>query len=695
MTVAEVKELVDKTTKFGGTLGDKEMKAALISALETQRSLRGLSETGCAINVSNETVKLYMEEAKLYGRPTTQAIDKTGGRFTAERSMRSMVAFLTTAGATSFVLVDSGELSTRLIRENKLAGLVSNVMGDVPLTAVHDDLVLSTDDTTLFVFAGARDKQLVPYRIADAKRETGTYSAYKLDDLEHFDGTRVRLTVTMSAGGMIAPIYATVTGLTTHELPEAACPSGVLVIQIPGMCVGGAVDPMATFGEGVGFVVFMRGREEGANSDSPQLINFTHYRRKVLHPFIDCIREKIHGHVVGTEVPAWLSCVSWSDGDINQLAAIKAIEMVLLDRKKKITSAKHSPQASGTEQPCDNSPTFRTLRALTPYLTASGSIQLALKASIEKVFRANKHTLALKTGKERALSDFLATTPSLFSKAATSNAIQHGFYETGLATRPVGGVDVGRLGPNMEMIENTLKRSMSVEERGLYKSALKPLMRVSIEKGHILECEYDNAGIPPDFNAQGEVIARDAGITQEHCQRSKVISHEEQQMQRKVLLEEILQAAQQREEHANVKIMSILDQNAAAERKLWQLMGNEDPLPGQNIRSQLRDAALEHFEKIQVGFLKSFIHARVCDTLKPPTGKIPKTKLNKMAAEAGTPCLILSAFDCRNCRHLKLKPVISAPPAASTSTPVASPLVLTAAGSGAGGDSKIFFVFGL
>ena len=671
---------------FGRTIGDKDIKAELLSALKKQLQLRGLSETGCAIDVSDETVKLYMEEAKLYGRSTTQAIDKTSARYTAERSLRSMMAFLTTVATASFVPEDSGELSTRLIQNNKLAALVSEAMGDVPLTSVHDDLILSTDDTTLFVFAGEADKQLVPYRIANANGRTGTYGAYKLDDLKHIEGTRVRLTVTMSGGGMIAPLYLTFTGLNARELLESTCPSGVLVIKIPGLCVGGAVDPCATFGEGFGYVVFMRGKDEGANEDSPQLINFTHYRRNVLHPFVECIRENLHEFVKGTEIPPRLMCVSWTDGDINQVAAIKKTEMVLLDRLKKITSAKHSPQTSGTEQPCDNAPTFRTLRQLTPYTSASGSIQLALKAAIEKAFRSHKEKLVLKTGKMNALSDFVATAPFLFSKAATPNAIRHGFFETGLVTKPNGsdrnGSDRGRQGPSMSMIEKTLKRSMTEEERGVYNSALPSFISVSINKGHIPEEEYDKAGIPADMNAQGEVVLRDAGITQEYCQRSKVISHEEQERQRMVFHEEMLQAAQQKKEHANAKVMSILDDNTNAEKKLWELMGKEDPPPGQNIRPELRHATLEHFEKMPVAFLKAFVHVRLCDSHKPPTGLIPKTKLNRLAAESGTPCLIKSAFDCRDCRYLKLKSVRNEGPAAATSTTVASPLVLTACSLG-------------
>ena len=357
--------------------------------------------------------------------------------------------------------------------------------------------------------------------------------------------------------------------------------------------------------------------------------------------------------------------------------------MIALDSQLKIIACKHAGATSAVEQPNDVSPMFRTLTSLTAKTTVTGAVHFALRSSIEICFKANKDKLFLKAGKEKALLDFLPVLPNMLFKSANPDAVMTGYYETGMVKRtPNGIVDTGRLGPDMAKIEATLKRPMTQEEGRAYTAALPSFIKTSFDNGHIAEEAYDEAGIPVDVNQNGEEAPRVAGISMEHCQRSKVISHEEQKRQRASLLEEAAQKVQQREAQESLKVRSILDENNAAEKKLWQVMGNEDPLPGQNIRIQLKNATLEHFEKLSVGNLKHFIHARLCDTHKPPPGVIPKTKLSRAAAEAGTLCLIKVAYDCRDRRCLKLKVPRSQAPAAGVNMTRALPLVLATASPG-------------
>ena len=108
MPIGKLKALVDKTTVDGGTLGDKDLRSALNDAMASRRKSRGLSQKGGETEVSDDTVKLYMAEAKRFGRVTTSATDKTQSRWTSERSIRSMLAFVGTAAATSYIVIDSG-----------------------------------------------------------------------------------------------------------------------------------------------------------------------------------------------------------------------------------------------------------------------------------------------------------------------------------------------------------------------------------------------------------------------------------------------------------------------------------------------------------------------------------------------------------------------------------------------------------
>ena len=394
----------------------------------------------------------------------------------------------------------------------------------------------------------------------------------------------------------------------------------------------------------------MRAKGEGENVHTPQLVNFDHYRRNVLHHFVDTIREKLHDQVPGCEVQPCLTCTSWSDGDINQLKAISAPEMVAIDAQKKIISTKHSASRTGVEQPCDVGPTFRTMKQTAPSTSTTGAVSNLLHQMLAKAFREHKGVLDLKPTKQKALLDFLATLPHLLFHSASARAIMVGFIEAGLTMKPDGsggGGSSGRRGPNQEGMESTVKRPMTLEEVRHYTEKLPLLIKSAIDNGHITEEEFEAAGIPADVDAQGNAAPREAGITQEHCQRSKVISHEEQQKERAALLEEHEQAVQDKKAQEDLKVTSTLSANDAAEKRIWELMGNDTPNPGQNIRAQLKNATLDQFAALSVALLTAFVHVRVCDTTKPTPGMIPKTKLNKEAAKAGTECLIKSAFELR------------------------------------------------
>ena len=58
-------------------------------------------------------------------------------------------------------------------------------------------------------------------------------------DGENTGGLRVRLTFTFTAGGLAAPLYVSVSGLTDEELSPELYPGGVLATKVPGLCKGG------------------------------------------------------------------------------------------------------------------------------------------------------------------------------------------------------------------------------------------------------------------------------------------------------------------------------------------------------------------------------------------------------------------------------------------------------------------------
>ena len=82
-------------------------------------------------------------------------------------------------------------------------------------------------------------------------------------------GQRIRLTWTISADGTVAAVYVSVLGLNSRELPVDTCPSGVLVLPIEGLAIGG-VDPDC---RAIGYVAFVRAEKDLEKQ------NFKHYQK--------------------------------------------------------------------------------------------------------------------------------------------------------------------------------------------------------------------------------------------------------------------------------------------------------------------------------------------------------------------------------------------------------------------------------
>jgi len=165
----------------------------------------------------------------------------------------------------------------------------------------------------------------------------------------------------MCAGGFLAPLFLTVTGQSEQELPLATCPDGVLIMEVPGLCVGGTVDPRNC---NVGYVALIRGKPDDAmlKVESPEKDVFRCYRKNVLLPWITEIRRTVHNLSEGAPVPDELSAVSWLDGGMPQLAVVVREEMQDADKLLKICTCKHAAAATGTQQPCDLCAAFRTMK---------------------------------------------------------------------------------------------------------------------------------------------------------------------------------------------------------------------------------------------------------------------------------------------------------------------------------------------
>lgn len=186
----------------------------------------------------------------------------------------------------------------------------------------------------------------------------GTRSRYttgKKD--EHKSGLRVKLTHTFAANGVSAPVFVSICGLNERELPVQDCPSGVLILDIAGLCIGGAgINAGSTL---KGTIIFVR-NDQDKETDK---VRFRAYRERVFLPFIEEIRAE-DGWTKGEPVDEEMRVVSWRDGDIAQVATIVEDNTMELYKEMKICANKQSAARSATEQATDLAKVFKGQHAV-------------------------------------------------------------------------------------------------------------------------------------------------------------------------------------------------------------------------------------------------------------------------------------------------------------------------------------------
>jgi len=295
---------------------------------------------------------------------------------------------------------------------------------------IDPNLLLSTDDTTLFVFEGTSgdSEDHWDWKILDKSNcDSSVHSDFEVDDdAENAGGLRVCLTFTFTASGMSAPPYIAVSGLTKEELSAEDCPDGILAAKVPGLCKGGD----DVYNNNIGWLVFLRAdkRENQVNEDKVKLSiankKFIHYNDEVLLPYICALHEKL-GWKKGQPIPDALKACSWFDGDIGQLQTMLFEAREALDDAEKICRNKHSASSTGRQQPCDLSPVFKLIKQLQRKCTAKNDLACGLVQSVNDLFsyhlRAKGLNLDSNPRKKIALIDFLLCLPEIMEATMTKN----------------------------------------------------------------------------------------------------------------------------------------------------------------------------------------------------------------------------------------------------------------------------------
>ena len=123
--------------------------------------------------------------------------------------------------------------------------MVKNALQAENVYPANPNLILSTDDTTLFVFEGkatgkGREDSWDWKLIDNTNGNISVCSNFEVgSEAEHGGGLRVRLTFTFTASRLAAPPYVAVSGLTDDELSPELCKDGIIAEKVDNLCKGG------------------------------------------------------------------------------------------------------------------------------------------------------------------------------------------------------------------------------------------------------------------------------------------------------------------------------------------------------------------------------------------------------------------------------------------------------------------------
>ena len=100
-----------------------------------------------------------------------------------------------------------------------------------------------------------KDNEMLVSSVHDNKTQIYYNKSCDDDNYENVKGMCVKLTFTFTGEGQVFNPYVTVSGLTERKLPSNECPSGILVLTIPGLSMERNSYPTC---HNHGYVVFLR-----------------------------------------------------------------------------------------------------------------------------------------------------------------------------------------------------------------------------------------------------------------------------------------------------------------------------------------------------------------------------------------------------------------------------------------------------
>ena len=201
----------------------------------------------------------------------------------------------------------------------KMCLKVSEANGNIPVCPKEPYITTSRDNKLQFFHTGSATKTKDEIWLCSFKRlaEKRFCSQYcPVEQTTNLHGLHLKLTFTFSANGQMTAIFVSATGFTKAKMCPDKCPSSILVMKIPGLAIGAAVDLQNAQ---AGFLCF-------CHSDSSSSISIDQRQHK-LHmkhayiPFIAALHQSHDSIIPSLEIPDSKSSIGWSDGDWAQINA--------------------------------------------------------------------------------------------------------------------------------------------------------------------------------------------------------------------------------------------------------------------------------------------------------------------------------------------------------------------------------------
>ena len=149
---------------------------------------------------------------------------------------------------------------------NKMLGVSD---GKKEMLHVLPNILTTTDEVTIFATASIinnKESLYIVTKPTELKNECSSSASRNIYKQRasgdaHCRGVRIVINSTFTAGGLSAPIFVSVFGLSDDEMPF----NEIITVPVPGLAVGSHQD---VYSGGIGFLTFIKGSGKYSNSTS-------------------------------------------------------------------------------------------------------------------------------------------------------------------------------------------------------------------------------------------------------------------------------------------------------------------------------------------------------------------------------------------------------------------------------------------